>query len=37
LNTYISETSFHHVVWVECSSVHTKGLALPHKTLDVVK
>ena len=35
VNTYISETSFQSVAWVECSSAHTKGLVLPHNTLDV--
>jgi hypothetical protein len=35
LNTFISEARFQHVVWVKCSSAHTKGLVLPHKTLYV--
>ena len=35
VNTYISETRFQHVVWVWCSSAHTKVLVLTHKILDV--
>ena len=35
VNTCIRKTSFPPVLRVECSSVHTKGLVLPHMILDV--
>jgi len=35
VNTYISETRFQHVVWVGCSSAHTKVLVLTHNILDL--